>query len=106
MVGFIYLRPLGEYLGSSSGLGYPIAEAEGNFDAVVVFAGILILAIFVVIIDSILDIAEKLLRHAFSLCAGGRTSVDSSCSAYRRTSGFRRSKIIRETNLIYIDTNG
>lgn len=55
MVGAI----IGEYLGSSAGLGYLIAQAEGNFDAVGVFAGILILAIFVLIIDSILDIAEK-----------------------------------------------
>lgn len=59
-VGFAVVGAIiGEYLGSSAGLGYLIAQAEGNFDAVGVFAGILILAIFVLIIDSILDIAEK-----------------------------------------------
>lgn len=59
-VGFAVVGAIiGEYLGSSAGLGYLIAQAEGNFDAVGVFAGILILAVFVLIIDSILDIAEK-----------------------------------------------
>ena len=59
-VGFAVVGAIiGEYLGSSAGLGYLIAQAEGNFDAVGVFAGIFILAIFVLIIDSILDVAEK-----------------------------------------------
>ncbi|MFK0332849.1 ABC transporter permease [Rhizobium sp. NPDC090275] len=59
-VGFAVVGAIiGEYLGSSAGLGYLIAQAEGNFDAVGVFAGILILAIFVLIIDSILDVIEK-----------------------------------------------
>ncbi|MBB3311845.1 NitT/TauT family transport system permease protein [Rhizobium sp. BK196] len=59
-VGFAVVGAIiGEYLGSSAGLGYLIAQAEGNFDAVGVFAGILILAVFVLIIDSILDVAEK-----------------------------------------------
>ncbi|MER9585642.1 hypothetical protein NKJ01_27550 [Mesorhizobium sp. M0276] len=49
---------IGEYLGASAGLGCLIAQAEGNFDAVGVFAGIMILAIFLLIIDRILDIAE------------------------------------------------
>lgn len=58
-VGFAVVGAIiGEYLGSSAGLGYLIAQAEGNFDAVGVFAGILILAIFVLIIDSILDVVE------------------------------------------------
>ncbi|EMG51154.1 ABC transporter permease [Brucella pseudogrignonensis] len=58
-VGFAVVGAIiGEYLGSSAGLGYLIAQAEGNFDAVGVFAGILILAVFVLIIDSILDVVE------------------------------------------------
>ena len=58
-VGFAVVGAIiGEYLGSSAGLGYLIAQAEGNFDAVGVFAGIIILAVFVLIIDRILDIAE------------------------------------------------
>lgn len=55
MVGAI----IGEYLGASAGLGYLIAQAEGNFDAVGVFAGIIILAIFVLIIDRVLDVVES-----------------------------------------------
>ncbi|WP_136685784.1 ABC transporter permease [Falsirhodobacter xinxiangensis] len=59
-VGFAVVGAIiGEYLGSSAGLGYLIAQAEGNFDAVGVFAGIIILAIFVLIIDQILDAAER-----------------------------------------------
>ncbi|MEI4471186.1 ABC transporter permease [Frigidibacter sp. MR17.24] len=59
-VGFAVVGAIiGEYLGSSAGLGYLIAQAEGNFDAVGVFAGIIILAIFVLIIDQMLDLAER-----------------------------------------------
>lgn len=59
-VGFAVVGAIiGEYLGASAGLGYLIAQAEGNFDAVGVFAGILILAVFVLLIDSVLDIIEK-----------------------------------------------
>ncbi len=59
-VGFAVVGAIiGEYLGSSAGLGYLIAQAEGNFDAVGVFAGIFILAIFVLLIDLLLDFVEK-----------------------------------------------
>jgi NitT/TauT family transport system permease protein len=59
-VGFAVVGAIiGEYLGASAGLGYLIARSEGNFDAVGVFAGIIILAVFVLIIDLILDFAEK-----------------------------------------------
>lgn len=58
-----------EYLGSSAGLGYLIAQAEGNLDAVGVFAGILILAIFVLITDFVLDIAEKRLIKRRTSCS-------------------------------------
>ena len=36
-----------------------IAQAEGNFNAVGVFAGIILLAAFVLIIDAVLDVAEN-----------------------------------------------
>lgn len=59
-VGFAVVGAIiGEYLGSSAGLGYLIAQAEGNFDAVGVFAGILILAVFVLLIDLVIDVFEK-----------------------------------------------
>ena len=59
-VGFAVVGAIiGEYLGASAGLGYLIAQAEGNFNAVGVFAGIIILAGFVLIIDFFLDIAEN-----------------------------------------------
>lgn len=40
---------VGEYLGSTRGLGYVISQAEGTFDTTGVFAGMTILAIVVVI---------------------------------------------------------
>jgi NitT/TauT family transport system permease protein len=59
-VGFAVVGAIiGEYLGASAGLGYLIAQAEGNFNAVGVFAGIAILAVFVLLIDALLDIAEN-----------------------------------------------
>ncbi|CAM3137923.1 NitT/TauT family transport system permease protein [Paracoccus aminovorans] len=59
-VGFAVVGAIiGEYLGSSAGLGYLISQAEGNFDAAGVFAGITVLAVFVLIIDSILDVVEN-----------------------------------------------
>lgn len=48
-----------EYLGSSAGLGHLIAQAEGVMDAVGVFAGILVLSIFVVILDTAVDRLER-----------------------------------------------
>ena len=43
---------VGEYLGSAAGLGYRIHQAEGVFDVTGVFSGMLVLAIFVIIIDT------------------------------------------------------
>lgn len=48
-----------EYLGSSAGLGHLIAQAEGVLDATGVFAGIIVLSAFVVVLDAIVDCAEK-----------------------------------------------
>src|SRR6187549_3081130 len=42
---------IGEYLGASAGLGYLIQQAEGMFDVAGVFAGMIVLAMFVVAID-------------------------------------------------------
>ncbi|TMV60781.1 ABC transporter permease, partial [Thioclava sp. BHET1] len=42
---------VGEYLGSAAGLGYLIQQAEGMFDIAGVFAGMVVLAAFVILID-------------------------------------------------------
>ncbi len=53
-VGFALVGAVvGEYLGSSAGLGYKIHEAESVFDVTGVFAGMLILAVFVILIDTL-----------------------------------------------------
>lgn len=48
-----------EYLGSSAGLGHLIAQAEGVLDATGVFAGIVVLSVFVVALDALVDRAER-----------------------------------------------
>src|ERR1700680_577696 len=51
-VGFAVVGAVvGEYLGSAAGLGYLILQAEGTFDIAGVFAGMFVLAVFVVLID-------------------------------------------------------
>lgn len=59
-VGFAMVGAVvGEYLGSSAGLGYKIQEAESVFDITGVFAGMVILTIFVVIIDAVVTAIEN-----------------------------------------------
>ena len=59
-VGFALVGAVvGEYLGSSAGLGYKIHEAESVFDVTGVFAGMAILAIFVIAIDSVVTVIEN-----------------------------------------------
>ncbi len=59
-VGFALVGAVvGEYLGSSAGLGYKIHEAESVFDVTGVFAGMVILAIFVIIIDMFVTAIEN-----------------------------------------------
>jgi NitT/TauT family transport system permease protein len=62
-VGFAVVGAVvGEYLGSSAGLGYLIHQAEGVFDVTGVFAGMLVLTVFVLIIDwGVTIIEERLL---------------------------------------------
>lgn len=47
-----------EYLGSAAGLGHVIAQAEGVLDATGVFAGLVVLSVFVVALDAIVDRLE------------------------------------------------
>src|ERR687893_90179 len=59
-VGFALVGAVvGEYLGSSAGLGYKIQQAEGVFDVTGVFAGMLILAVFVILIDAVVTMIEN-----------------------------------------------
>ena len=51
-VGFALVGAVvGEYLGSAAGLGYLIHEAEGTFDITGVYAGMVVLSLFVILID-------------------------------------------------------
>jgi len=59
-VGFAVVGAVvGEYLGSAAGLGYIIQQAEGVFDVAGVFAGMFVLAVFVILIDTIVSMIEK-----------------------------------------------
>jgi NitT/TauT family transport system permease protein len=50
---------VGEYLGSSRGVGYLILQAEGTFDINAVFAGILVLTAFALLLDWIVTLVER-----------------------------------------------
>ena len=50
---------VGEYLGSSRGVGYLIQQAEGVFDIDTVLAGILVLTVFALILDFIVTRVEN-----------------------------------------------
>jgi sulfonate transport system permease protein len=59
-VGFAVVGAVvGEYLGSAAGLGYLIQQAEGIFDVAGVFAGMFVLAAFVIVIDTLVTLVEK-----------------------------------------------
>ena len=50
---------VGEYLGSSRGVGYLILQAEGTFDINAVFAGIVVLTAFALLLDWGVTVAER-----------------------------------------------
>ncbi|MES2103587.1 MAG: ABC transporter permease [Pseudomonadota bacterium] len=50
---------VGEYLGSARGVGYLILQAEGTFDINTVFAGIIVLTVFALILDAAVGLIEK-----------------------------------------------
>jgi NitT/TauT family transport system permease protein len=59
-VGFAVVGAVvGEYLGAAAGLGYLIQQAEGVFDVAGVFAGMVVLAAFVIVIDALVSLAER-----------------------------------------------
>jgi NitT/TauT family transport system permease protein len=71
-VGFAVVGAVvGEYLGSAAGLGYLIQQAEGVFDVAGVFAGMFVLAAFVLVIDWIVTIVERRLLVWRPVAAGG-----------------------------------
>lgn len=49
---------IGEYLGSSAGVGYLILEAEGTFDIETVIAGVVLLTTCALILDYLISIVE------------------------------------------------
>jgi sulfonate transport system permease protein len=59
-VGFAVVGAVvGEYLGAAAGLGYLIQQAEGVFDVAGVFAGMFVLAGFVIVIDFMVTLIER-----------------------------------------------
>jgi len=50
---------VGEYLGSSQGVGYLILQAEGSFDINTVMAGIVVLTAFALVLDAAVGRLEK-----------------------------------------------
>jgi NitT/TauT family transport system permease protein len=59
-IGFAIIAVVvGEYLGSSRGIGYLISQAEGVFDTTGVFAGMVILAGVVLLVGVLVDRVER-----------------------------------------------
>lgn len=59
-IGFAVIGAVvGEYLGAAAGLGYLIAQAEGVFDTTGVFAGMVVLMVFVLILDALVGTVER-----------------------------------------------
>ncbi len=59
-VGFALVGAVvGEYLAAARGLGWVIAQAQGNFDAAGVYAGMTILCIIVVIVELGVTLVER-----------------------------------------------
>jgi NitT/TauT family transport system permease protein len=50
---------VGEYLGSSQGVGYLILQAEGSFDINTVMAGIVVLTAFALVLDALVGRVER-----------------------------------------------
>jgi NitT/TauT family transport system permease protein len=50
---------VGEYLGSAEGVGYLILQAEGVFDINTVFAGVLLLTVFALVLDWLVGRIER-----------------------------------------------
>ena len=50
---------VGEYLGSSQGVGYLILQAEGSFDINTVMAGIVVLTLFALLLDGLVGRLER-----------------------------------------------
>src|SRR3546814_10607110 len=46
------------YLGSASGVGYLILQAEGTLDVNTVFAGIVVLTVFALLLDGLVTVVE------------------------------------------------
>src|SRR5712671_895189 len=73
-VGFAVVGAVvGEYLGSAAGLGYLILQAEGALDVAGVFAGIVVLAAFVILIDGLVTLVERRLLVWQPVAADTRT---------------------------------
>lgn len=50
---------VGEYLGSAKGIGYLILAAEGTFDINAVIAGIVVLTVFALLLDTVVTRVER-----------------------------------------------
>lgn len=63
-VGFAMVGAVvGEYLGSSRGLGHVISQSEGNLDATGVWAGMLVLCVVVVVVEVVVtQLEHRLVR--------------------------------------------
>jgi len=68
---------VGEYLGAARGMGYLIAQAQGVFDTTGMFAGMVMMALAVLVVDYLVrQLERRLLR--WKPAAGGAWQADAS----------------------------
>ena len=98
-VGFAVVGAVvGEYLGSAAGLGYLIQQAEGVFDVAGVFAGMFVLAAFVIVIDWIVTLVENRLL-VWRPGRGGDADLNQLCVSRSRLP-YRVAKIVIRENVM------
>ncbi|HEX6989244.1 MAG TPA: ABC transporter permease [Bacillota bacterium] len=68
---------VGEYLGSARGMGYLIAQAQGVFDTTGMFAGMVMLAVAVMVVDHLVRLLERSLLR-WKPAAGAAWQADAS----------------------------
>ncbi len=66
---------VGEYLGSASGVGYLILQAEGTFDVNTVVAGIIVLTVCALLLDGAVTLMERRLLKWRPAPAGGSAGL-------------------------------
>ena len=87
---------VGEYLGSSAGVGYLILQAEGSFDINTVMAGIVVLTAFALLLDAAGDAHREAADEVAAEERRDREALSAATAASPRSSRPALSTRLRE----------